>query len=141
MWFWITFFCHDVDPFFFSLLYSPHAKSFWHMRGGTTINIAFDVTNSTLGNGWTTTKLGWHTTCRLIHKKCHKKSYHNDIKHHITLNTIFSVVHMNPVSQQGIQQIHRNIRSKNFANDCQDISTIIWNKWQFALTEVSKFKP
>ena len=29
--------------------------------------------------------------CSLIHKKCHPKSYHNDIKWHMTLNIIFSV--------------------------------------------------
>ena len=30
-------------------------------------------------------------TCKVIHKKCHYKSYHNDIKNHMTQNTIFSV--------------------------------------------------
>ena len=30
--------------------------------------------------------------CSLIQKKCHPKSYHSDIKHHVTLNIIiFSV--------------------------------------------------
>jgi hypothetical protein len=29
--------------------------------------------------------------CSLIHKKCHPKSYHSDIKYHMTLTTIFSV--------------------------------------------------
>ena len=28
----------------------------------------------------------------LIHKKCRPKSYHSDIKYHMTLNIIFSVV-------------------------------------------------
>ena len=28
----------------------------------------------------------------LIHKKCHLKNYHSDIKYHMTLNIIFSVV-------------------------------------------------
>ena len=28
----------------------------------------------------------------LLHKKCHRNSYHNDIRYHMTLNTIFSVV-------------------------------------------------
>ena len=32
--------------------------------------------------------------CSLIHKKCHPKSYHSDIKYHMTLNNIFSVVDM-----------------------------------------------
>ena len=27
----------------------------------------------------------------LIHKKCHPKSYHSDIKYHVTLNAIFLV--------------------------------------------------
>ena len=30
--------------------------------------------------------------CELIHKKCHEESYHIDIKYHMTLNTICSVV-------------------------------------------------
>jgi hypothetical protein len=30
--------------------------------------------------------------CPLIHKKCHPKSYHSDIKYHMTPNIIFSVV-------------------------------------------------
>ena len=29
--------------------------------------------------------------CKLIHKKCHKKIYHSDIKYHMTLNTTVSV--------------------------------------------------
>ena len=29
---------------------------------------------------------------KLIHKKCHLKSYHIDIEYHMTLNFIFSVV-------------------------------------------------
>ena len=28
----------------------------------------------------------------LIHKKCHPKSYQSDIKYHVTLNIIFSVL-------------------------------------------------
>ena len=32
------------------------------------------------------------STRKLIHTKCHQKSYHNDIKGHMTLNTIFSAV-------------------------------------------------
>ena len=31
-------------------------------------------------------------TCSLIHEKCHLKSYHSDIKYHMTLNITFSVV-------------------------------------------------
>ena len=31
-------------------------------------------------------------TCSLIHKKCHPKSYHSDIKYRLTLNIIFSVL-------------------------------------------------
>ena len=30
--------------------------------------------------------------CLLIHKQCHLKSYHSDIKYHMPLNIIFSVV-------------------------------------------------
>jgi hypothetical protein len=30
--------------------------------------------------------------CSLIHEKCHMKSYHSDIKYHMTLSIIFSVV-------------------------------------------------
>ena len=32
--------------------------------------------------------------CSLIHEKCHPKSYHVDIKYHMTLNIIFSVISM-----------------------------------------------
>ena len=31
--------------------------------------------------------------CSLIHKRCHLKSYHSDIKWHMTLNNICNVVH------------------------------------------------
>ena len=30
--------------------------------------------------------------CSLLHKKCHLKRYHSDIKYHMILNIIFSVV-------------------------------------------------
>ena len=30
--------------------------------------------------------------CKLIHEKCHGKSYHDDLKYYMLLNTIFSVV-------------------------------------------------
>ena len=30
-------------------------------------------------------------TCKDIHKKFHQKSYHNDIRYHVTLNTMFGV--------------------------------------------------
>ena len=30
--------------------------------------------------------------CSLVNKECHPKSYHSDIKYHMTLNIIFSVV-------------------------------------------------
>ena len=37
--------------------------------------------------------LSWDdNTCKLIYDKCHYNIYHNDIKYHMTLNTIFSVV-------------------------------------------------
>ena len=29
----------------------------------------------------------YSSKCKLIHKKCRQESYHNDIEHHITLNT------------------------------------------------------
>jgi hypothetical protein len=30
--------------------------------------------------------------CELIHEKCHKEGYHNDLEDHMTLNTIFIVI-------------------------------------------------
>jgi hypothetical protein len=33
-----------------------------------------------------------NTICKFIHKKCHLKSYHYDIKYHWTLHTIFIAV-------------------------------------------------
>jgi hypothetical protein len=38
-------------------------------------------------------KVSWDdNTCKLIHKKHHHQSYHNDIKYRVTLDTIFSVL-------------------------------------------------
>ena len=38
-------------------------------------------------------KVNWDDNiCKPIHKKCHQKEYQHDIKYHMTLNTIFSVV-------------------------------------------------
>ena len=38
-------------------------------------------------------KVNWDDTiCKVIHKKCRQKSYHIDIKYHITLTTLFSVL-------------------------------------------------
>ena len=31
------------------------------------------------------------TICKLIHKKCHPKSYHSDIKYHMTLLLLFNL--------------------------------------------------
>ena len=31
-------------------------------------------------------------TCKIIHKKCHLRSQHSDIKYHMTFNTVSSVV-------------------------------------------------
>jgi len=41
---------------------------------------------------WAVAEFIHHPWRSLIHKKCHPKSYHRDIKYHITLNIIFSVV-------------------------------------------------
>ena len=39
------------------------------------------------------TEVSWDDSiCKIIHKKCHWKSYHNVIKCHMTLDTILSVV-------------------------------------------------
>jgi hypothetical protein len=39
-------------------------------------------------------KVSWDDiTCKLIRKKCYLKSYHNDIKYHMKLNTISGIVH------------------------------------------------
>jgi len=32
--------------------------------------------------------------CSLVHKKCHMKSYHSDIKYRMTLNIILSAVRL-----------------------------------------------
>ena len=38
-------------------------------------------------------KISWNdNTCRLIHKKCHKKSYDFDINYHMTQNKIVTSV-------------------------------------------------
>ena len=41
---------------------------------------------------WMNSSIIHDNICKLIHKKCHLKSYHSDIKYLVTLNTIFSVV-------------------------------------------------
>ena len=30
--------------------------------------------------------------CKLIHQKCHPKSYYNGVKYHMTQNIIFSII-------------------------------------------------
>ena len=45
-----------------------------------------------LANGWAHPSSIIHDNiCSVIHKKCHPKSYHSDIKCHMTLNITFSV--------------------------------------------------
>ena len=41
---------------------------------------------------WMNSSIIHDNICSVIHKKCHPKSCHSDIKHHMTLNIIFSVV-------------------------------------------------
>jgi hypothetical protein len=38
--------------------------------------------------------------CLLIHKKCHPKSYHSDMKYHMVLNIVFSVAMSNYLGGQ-----------------------------------------
>ena len=45
--------------------------------------------------------------CSAIHKRCHRKSYHSDIKYHMTLNTLFSVVSMH-TKEYDIVQLVKN---------------------------------
>ena len=47
-------------------------------------------------------KVSWDDSiCKLIHKKCHRKNHHSDIKWDMTLNAIFSIVMM-PQKMVGI---------------------------------------
>ena len=41
---------------------------------------------------WMNSSIVHDIICKFIHKKCHLKSYHSDIKYHMTLNIKFSVV-------------------------------------------------
>ena len=41
---------------------------------------------------WMNSSIIHDNFCELIHKKCDPKSYHSDIKYHMPLNIIFSVV-------------------------------------------------
>ena len=45
-----------------------------------------------LANGWTHPSSMTIFVHLFIYKKCHLKSYHGDIKYHMTLNNIFSLV-------------------------------------------------
>ena len=40
---------------------------------------------------WMNSSIIYDNICSLIHRKCHPKSYHSDIKFHMTLDIIFSV--------------------------------------------------
>jgi hypothetical protein len=40
---------------------------------------------------WMNSSIIHDNNCSLIHKKCHPKSYHSDLKYHMTINIIFSV--------------------------------------------------
>ena len=46
---------------------------------------------------WMNSSIIYDNICKLIHKNCHPNSYHSDIKYHMTLNFIFSVVTYEPV--------------------------------------------
>ena len=46
---------------------------------------------SIIGMGFIQISVIHDNICKLIYKKCLKKSYHIDMKYHMTLNTIFSV--------------------------------------------------
>ena len=39
--------------------------------------------------------------CKLIHEKCHLKSYYSDVKYHMTLNVIFGVPSLLPTKVCG----------------------------------------
>ena len=41
---------------------------------------------------WMNSSIMHDNICSLIHKKCHPKSCHSDIKYHMTLNIMYSVV-------------------------------------------------
>ena len=44
-------------------------------------------------------EVDWNESiCKLTHNKYHQESYHGDIKYHMTLNTIFSVVNLETLS-------------------------------------------
>ena len=47
---------------------------------------------------WMNSSIIHDDICSLIHIKCHPRSYYSDIKYHMTLNIIFSVVHRPPNS-------------------------------------------
>ena len=56
-----------------------------------------------LANGWNSSIIH-DNMCPFIHKKCPLRSYHGDIKYHMTLNTIFSVVSKTPPSSHRQQE-------------------------------------
>ena len=41
---------------------------------------------------WMNSSITYHNICKLIHKKCHPNSCQSDIKYHVTLNIISSLV-------------------------------------------------
>ena len=54
---------------------------------------------------WMNSSIIHDSICKLIHKKCHMKSYHSDIKYHMTLNNIL-IVHNSSWTFQKCMKTH-----------------------------------
>ena len=75
------------------------------------------------GRVWPMDELIYHrdSICSFIHKKCHPKSYHRDIKYHMTLNIICIAVSIydHEDSRLGMWMYHNN----NYLEPCFLVST------------------
>ena len=74
---------------------------------------------SILHTQWMNSSIIHDNVCKLIHKKCHPKSYHSDIIYHMILNIIFGVLHMQiPLAKvaKNINKLTFNILKQKFLN-------------------------
>jgi hypothetical protein len=80
---------HEMPVWKWRLVGPTHVSNFWELD--------FKVGPSFMENNFKFSMacglcIVHDNTCNLINKKCHCKKYHVDITHHMTLNTILSVV-------------------------------------------------
>ena len=90
-------------------------------------------------------------SCSLIYKNCSPKSYHRDIKYHMTLNIISSVHLPNCVidwhMMVSILQVHSLISLQQMSfykihdHDCKPCHTPSYNKYKYTIKKSEHIRP